>query len=70
MYGLLRDIDDEKLRTRIYKFGVNSLVLFNLDCIDYYQSGVVNIEPFDFECGMELPFYEINCEHVKKRVLK
>ena len=66
MYKLLHVVNDP----RLYKFAVNSLVLFNLDCIDYYQSGVVNIEPFDYECGFcEAPIYEIKCDDVKKKTL-
>lgn len=69
VYKLLMEVDSET-RQRLYKFGVNSLILFNLDCIDYYQSGVVNIEPFDFEYDhCEAPLYEIKCEDVKKRIL-
>ena len=69
MYNLLHDTD-LKTRDRLYKFGVNSLVLFNLDCIDYYQSGVVLIEPFDFEYGCEeMTSYVIQCDNVKKKIL-
>ena len=70
MYKLLYDADD-KTRKRLYKFGVNSLILFNLDCIEYYQSGVVLIEPFDFEYGYcEESNYKICCDNVKKKILK
>ena len=66
MYKLLHDVNDQ----RLYKFGVNSLILFNLDCIEYYQSGLVLIEPFDFEYNFcEAPIYEIKCDNVKKRIL-
>ena len=66
MYKLLLEVNDP----RIYKFGVNSLILFNLDCIDYYQSGVVDIEPFDYEYGCcEMTNYEIKYDSVKKRIL-
>lgn len=71
MYGLLSDIEDDETRSRIYKFGVDSLVLFNLDCIDYYQSGVVLIEPYDFEYAKyEGTTYEIKYDNVKKRILE
>ena len=67
MYKLLHEVND----LRFYKFCVNSLVLFNLNCIDCYQSGIVNIEPFDYEYGYcEAPVYDIKCEDVKKRILK
>ena len=71
MYSLLRDVKDKGTRERLYKFGVNSLNLFNLDCIDYYQSGFVLIDPFDFEFGcVEAPSYEISIDDTKKRILK
>ncbi|MBR7042455.1 MAG: hypothetical protein IKI04_03030 [Bacilli bacterium] len=70
MYKLIKVADDDT-RMRLYKFGVNSLILFNLDCINYYQSGIVDIEPFDFEYGdSEGTTYQIKCEDVKKRILK
>lgn len=48
---------------------VSSLILFNLDCIDYYQSGHVLITPFDLEYGAyETPNYEIICKKTRKRV--
>ncbi len=70
MYHLLYDISDSEIRQRIFKFGVNSLLLFNLGCIDYYQPGIVSIEPFNYEYGMcELPNYKINIEPVKRKIL-
>ena len=52
-------------------FGVSSLILFNLDCIDYYQSGIVNIEPFDYEGGEYFDKkYQINVSSEKKKVLR
>ncbi len=67
MYKLLMKVDD----SRFYKFGVNSLILFNFDCIDYYQSGMVDIEPFDYEYGYcETVNYEIKCNDAKKRILR
>ena len=70
IYKLMLKLDSDT-RQRLYKFGVNSLILFNLNCIDFYQPGVVNIEPFDYEYGFcEVPFYEIKCDNTKKRILK
>ena len=70
LYELLKNVDSNTAM-RLYKFGVSSLILFNLDCIEYYNSGVVDIEPFDFEyeCN-EGTFYQIKCDNVKKRILK
>ena len=67
MYNMLRQTEDR----RFYKFGVDSLILFNLDCIDYYQSGIVLINPFDYEYGSSaMTEYEIKIDNVKKRILK
>ena len=69
--GLLSDITDGKLREQIFKFAVDSLILFNVSCIDYYQSGVVSIEPFDYEYGeAEMTSYEIKYDDVKKKIRK
>ena len=66
MYKLMMEENDP----RLYKFAVNSLILFNLDCIYYYQSGIVDIEPFDYEYGYcEAPVYQIKCDDTKKRIL-
>ena len=71
MYDLLYGIKDDEIRKNIFKFGVNSLILFNLDCIDYYQSGIVSIQPFDFEYGTgEDTNYEIIYDNEKKKILK
>ena len=66
---LLKDTKDEYVLKMIMQYAVSSLVLFNLECIDYYKSGYVLIEPFDLEYyRYESIGYEINHEKVKKRV--
>lgn len=68
---MISDIKDEKVFKFIRQFGVNSLLLFNLDCIDYYQSGKVSISPFDLEYHeYEDISYEIEIGDIKKRILK
>ena len=44
---LLKDTNDNNALKLIMQFAVNSLVLFNLDCIDYYKSGYILINPFN-----------------------
>lgn len=69
MFKLIREIDDYQLCRQICKFDVNTLVLFNLDCIDYYQPGIVMIKPFDYEYGdCEELYYEINIESKKYQI--
>ena len=55
----------------VKKYCVNTLSLFNLDCIDYYYSGRVNIRPFDIEYAdfdEEAREYHIDVSNVKKRI--
>lgn len=68
---LFHDNYDYKMRENFSSFGVSSLVLFNLDCIDYYQAGNVIIEPFDYEDSLNFDrYYQIDYSDVKKKVLK
>ena len=71
MVRLLREVNDYQICRELFKFDVNSLILFNLDCINYYQPGTVSIEPFNYEYGDGVvPNYEINIENVKKKILR
>lgn len=71
LLGVLRGVKDPVMMERLLKFGVNTLVLFNLDCIEHYQSGMVLIEPFDYEYNLyEGTTYEIKIDDVKKRILQ
>ena len=66
---LIRNTNDDVTLKMIRQFAVSSLVLFNIDCIDYYQSGHVLIKPFDLEYYMyESTEYKIEIEKVKKKV--
>ena len=70
IFKLIREIDDYQLRKQLICFDVNSLILFNLDCIDYYQKGIVIIKPFDYEYGDSEPsHYEINIENEKCQII-
>ena len=62
---------DKNILKKFSSFDVSSLILFNLDCIQSYQSGDVLIEPFDYEFGYASSNgYEIKIDSVKKKVLK
>lgn len=53
----------------VRQYCVSTLLLFNLNCIDYYQSGDVKIEPFDPEYYMyEGTSYNITHDKTKKRI--
>lgn len=51
-------------------FGVNSYILFHPNCIDYYYSGTVKIEPFDYESGYynKPIYYNVEWTSLKKHV--
>ena len=68
---LFHELKDDNMFRLIRQFGVSSLILFNLDCIEYYQSGIVNITSFDFEYyEYEDISYEIAIDNTKKKILK
>lgn len=70
-HEITKNDNNETTREKFNRFSIDSLILFNLDCIDYYQSGIVDIEPFDVEfpeydyCNR---YYEIKIEATKKKV--
>ena len=63
-----REIDWE-ISKKFETFGVDTLLIFNPNCIDFYQKGEVIIEPFDPDVELDEPSYKINIEE-KKIVLK
>lgn len=66
---LIRNAKHPIITQCIKEYGVSSLLLFNLACIDYYIPGSVLIEPFDLEYYMyENGGYEITHEKVKKKI--
>ena len=69
--GLYHSDYDKNVLSKFSSFDVNSLILFDLGCIDYYQSGSVVIEPFDPDDSYSHDrYYEINYNKEKKKVLK
>ena len=67
---LFRGDYDYHLFDLFSSFGVSSMVMFHLSAIDYYQSGNVFIEPFDYEDPYCEKYYEIDIQTTKKRILK
>lgn len=67
--AMMRKEIDSELSKKFQTFAVDTLLLFNLNCIDFYQKGEVIIEPFDPDVELDEPSYKINIEE-KKRVLK
>ena len=68
---LSHELKDDNLFKLVRQYSVSSLLLFNLNCINYYQSGVVKISPFDLEYQKyENIAYEIEIENHKKNILK
>ena len=58
--------DDKK---RIGCFSVNTLIIFDLKCIDYYQSAQIDIDPFDYEFERHFETYRISVANEKKLVV-
>lgn len=58
---------DSKDYAKVRSFGVNTLLLFNLGCIDYYHPGIVDIAEFDYEYIEYTSFidYEIKLDSKK-----
>lgn len=66
--SLWHSLDDEDLQ-KISKFDVSSLILYNINCISYYQEAQVEIEPFDFEFEREASGYKIIIKDEKKSIV-
>ena len=51
------------------EYSVDTLILFNLDCIDYYQSGkvIIDYDPSSIY-DIDVSDYEIKVDNVRKRV--
>ena len=67
--SLRRDLPIEQLKL-LLNFSLNTLLLFNLDCIDYYYAGKVKIDEFDYTDIYINGFinYEINWDSSKKYI--
>lgn len=48
-----------KTELKIYEFHINTLILFNLECISYYNDALVSVEPFDYEWDKYFTKYHI-----------
>ena len=66
--SLLNALNEAEIIT-IKPYDVNTLILFNLNAIDYYQETEIVIEPFDYETKNELIEYEIKIAKEKKQVI-
>ncbi|MCI6266226.1 MAG: hypothetical protein MR598_05205 [Erysipelotrichaceae bacterium] len=69
LFSLSKDIKIEQMNL-FSTFGVNTLILFHPNCIDYYYSGMIHIDPFDYECKLnsEFIYYNIEWEQEKKYI--
>ena len=70
IWKFIRDCNDMNITKKYIKYDVDSLILFNIYVIDYYYSGVVDIEPFDYEfrSDTEIINYQIKWDETKKYV--
>lgn len=66
--SLIHNKNDD-LVNLIRQYCVSTLLLFNIECIDYYYSGKVDIVPFDLDFNVyECINYNITYDKIKKRV--
>lgn len=60
--------DDKLIQDIINAFSVNTLVLFNTNCIDFYQKATIDLSSIDFENPFEYPEYTIQVNTSKKQI--
>ena len=59
------------LKEMIKKYAINSLVLFNTNCIAYYYDAILKIAPFDYEYFSSADiYYTIDSDNEKKFIGK
>lgn len=64
----LRKIDRETFKCIIDSFSVNTLILFNLNCIKHYQKASIDLIGTEFNNPYEFPEYTIIIEKEKKEI--
>lgn len=57
-----RETQNEDYKKLAHSYSVNTMLLFNLDCINYYQKGYIDLSQINFEDKYELREYTINIE--------
>ena len=69
LLSLITNSNKKEISDLVKQYCVSTLLLYNLDCIDYYHSGLLDIEPFDLEYYMyEGTSYNINYDKIKKKI--
>ena len=61
---------DEKTKERLKTFGINSLVLFNTNCINYYYSGNAYIELAEYHTGYSKIMLDETPKKISKKPLR
>ena len=78
-YEMIDKKVDWEISKKFFTFCVDTLLLFNLNCIDFYQKGNVDIVSFfpednlenpDYGCDSDEPRYTIKFKESKEKVLK
>lgn len=64
--SLYREVGNDE-QNKLKQYAVSSLILFNLNCIDYYRSATVEIEPYDYELFNKFTNYSIVIEKTPTR---
>lgn len=66
--SLIVSIKNQFYYEKISHFALSSLLIFNLNCILYYQPALIEIEPFDYECSFEYFNYTIKISDQKEEI--
>ena len=67
IYNLTRELSKDEVN-KINSYSVNSLILFNLNCIKFYEKAKIEITPYDFEYENHFINYNISKEEEPKKV--
>lgn len=65
-YNNISSEDQKKLNS----FVVDSLIIFNLDCIKHYQKANIDIEPYDYIYESTFTSYDINIESTIEQIIE
>lgn len=66
---IISECQDMEIVKKLMSYGVSSLIIFNTNCISYYQKANVSIKPFDYEYEPSFSDYTIEIDEEKNLVM-
>lgn len=70
LFSLITNNNKKEIFNLIRQYCVNTLLLYNLDCIEYYHPAKLSIKPFNIDYPTnEEAIYKIAYDKIKKRVM-